>query len=128
MKYLFVSIFFLVLITLGSMAQAQQREKRGSSKAKENPSSVDPGSQIENNIFTTDKRSNVKGKSSGKTTEDLKREYDERMEANAKKYKKMAKEMEKPQYSDASYFGHKKKPKKHRIGKKKFCKECGMVH
>lgn len=128
MKYLFVSIFFLILITAGSLAQAQQRGKRGNVKTKENPSTIDPGSRTENSIFTADKRSNAKGKSSGKTTEDLKREYDERMEANAKKHKKMAKEMEKPQYSDASYFGHKNKPKKHRVGKKKFCKECGMVH
>ena len=37
-------------------------------------------------------------------------------------------EMEKPQYSDPSYFGHKKKPKKRPPGKKKFCKECGMYH
>ena len=55
-------------------------------------------------------------------------EYHKRMEANAKKYEKMAKEMEKPQYSDPSYFGHKKKPKKRPQGKKKFCKECGMYH
>jgi hypothetical protein len=55
-------------------------------------------------------------------------EFDKRMEANAKKYKKMAKEMEKPQYSDPTYFGHKKKPKKRPPGKKKFCKECEMYH
>ena len=40
----------------------------------------------------------------------------------------MAKEMEKPQYSDPTYFGHKKPPKKRPVGKKKFCKECGMSH
>ena len=55
-------------------------------------------------------------------------EYHARMEDNAKKYKKMAKEMKKPQYSDPSYFGHKKKPKKRPQGKKKFCKECGLYH
>lgn len=55
-------------------------------------------------------------------------EYEELMEANAKKYRKRAKEMEKPQYSDPTYFGHKKKPKKRPPGKKKFCKECGIVH
>jgi hypothetical protein len=55
-------------------------------------------------------------------------EYHARMEDNAKKYKKMAKQMKKPQYSDPSYFGHKKKPKKRPPGKKKFCKECGLYH
>lgn len=58
----------------------------------------------------------------------LKQEYYDRMEANAKKYKKMDKDMKKPQYSDPSYFGHKKKPKKRPPGKKKFCKECGIWH
>lgn len=55
-------------------------------------------------------------------------EFEERMEANAKKYKKRAKQMEKPQYSDPLYFGHKKKPKKRPVGKRKLCKECGIVH
>jgi hypothetical protein len=55
-------------------------------------------------------------------------EYEDRMQANAKKYKKMSKDMKKPQYSDPSYFGHKNKPKKRKPGKKKFCKECQIVH
>lgn len=55
-------------------------------------------------------------------------EYEQRMVANAKRYKKMEKEMEKPQYSDPAYFGHKRKPKKRPIGKRKYCKECGIVH
>ena len=55
-------------------------------------------------------------------------EYEERMIANVKKYKVMARKMEKPQYSDPSYFGHKRKPKKRPVGKRKYCKECEIVH
>ncbi len=55
-------------------------------------------------------------------------EYNDRMKANAKKYNKMARLMKKPQYSDPSYFGHKRKPKKRAPGKRKFCKECEIVH
>lgn len=55
-------------------------------------------------------------------------EYEERMKANVKKYKIMARKMEKPQYSDPSYFGHKRKPKKRAVGKRKYCKECEIVH
>lgn len=55
-------------------------------------------------------------------------EYEERMVNNAKKYQKMAKEMQKPQYSEHAYFGHKRKPKKRPVGKRKFCKECEIVH
>ena len=63
-----------------------------------------------------------------KHNEDLIDEYYERMEANAKKYKKMERVMKKPQYSDWSYFGHKRKPKKRPVGKRKYCEECGIVH
>ena len=55
-------------------------------------------------------------------------EYQKRMKANVKKYKVMAREMEKPQYSDPLYFGHKRKPKKRPVGKRKYCKECDIVH
>ena len=55
-------------------------------------------------------------------------EYKQRMRDNVKKYKSLAKEMEKPQYSDFSYFGHKRKPKKRPVGKRKFCMECEIVH
>jgi len=56
------------------------------------------------------------------------KEYEERMVANVKEYKKVEKKMKKPQYSDPSYFGHKRKPKKRPPGKRKFCKECEIVH
>ena len=56
------------------------------------------------------------------------KEYEERMVANVKKHKKMERLMKKPQYSDPSYFGHKRKPKKRKPGKRKFCQECEIVH
>lgn len=55
-------------------------------------------------------------------------EYEERMEQNAKEKRKKAKEMEKPQYSDWTYFGHKRKPKKRSPEKMKYCDECGIRH
>lgn len=54
--------------------------------------------------------------------------YEQQKKANAKKYAQMAKDAKKPQYSDPTYFGHKKKPKKRPVGKRKFCHECGIVH
>ncbi len=50
------------------------------------------------------------------------------MKENKKKYGKMQKEMKKPQYYNPLYFGHKKPPKKRKTGKRKFCKECAIVH
>ena len=55
-------------------------------------------------------------------------EYQERMIANAKKYEKIARISQKPQYSEHSYFGHKRKPKKRAVGKRKYCNECEIVH
>ena len=55
-------------------------------------------------------------------------EYHQRMKDNVKKYKVMQREMQKPQYSDPMYFGHKRKPKKRPVGKRKYCKECDIVH
>jgi len=55
-------------------------------------------------------------------------EYEKRMKANVHKYKVMARKMKKPQYSDPSYFGHKRKPKKRAVGKRKYCHECEIVH
>lgn len=55
-------------------------------------------------------------------------EFRDRMQQTARKKAKEAKLAEKPQYSNPLYFGHKKPPKKRKNGKKKFCKECGLVH
>lgn len=37
-------------------------------------------------------------------------------------------EMAKPQYSDFTYFGHKRPPKKHLPYAMRYCKECGLRH
>lgn len=63
-----------------------------------------------------------------KSLEQKKEDFQDLMVANAKKRKKEAKLSKKPQYSDPSYFGHKRKPKKRPVGKRKLCKECGIVH
>lgn len=59
----------------------------------------------------------------------------EEVEAFRKRIKKVAKQKakeeklaKKPEYSDPSYFGHKRPPKKRPPGKQKFCKVCKMKH
>ncbi|BDD10399.1 hypothetical protein FUAX_28310 [Fulvitalea axinellae] len=54
--------------------------------------------------------------------------HDKAMKDLAKAKRKEAKLKKKPQYSDPTYFGHKKKPKWRKPGKMKFCKDCGQVH
>ena len=77
--------------------------------------------------FYKEKKASKKFYKKGKN-QTLVDEYEELQKANKKKYRKMAKGMQKPQYSDPTYFGHKRPPKKRKLGKRKFCKECGMVH
>ena len=119
------TFFVLFFILIGCYyAEAQSNEKYQTSKGDEYK------------IFESDSKAGKKNKKRKKSKDkslsqefDKKiEEYEERMEANAKKYKRMSKEMQKPQYSDPGYFGHKKKPKKRKPGKKKFCKECQIVH
>jgi hypothetical protein len=126
MKYFLMMLFACCLAT-ATMAQSKASKKSNKTAPdSRSASAVDIGS--ENAIFMDTKKSGVKRKSDVKTMDDLKQEQKERMVANAKKYEKMAKEMEKPQYSDPSYFGHKNPPKKREPGKKKLCKECRIRH
>lgn len=118
--------FFIVLLILlgGYYADAQSNQKYQTSKGDEY------------RIFESDSKAKKKKKKARKSKDmtlsqefDKKiEEYEDRMEANAKKYKRMSREMQKPQYADPSFFGHKNKPRKRKPGKKKFCKECQIVH
>lgn len=55
-------------------------------------------------------------------------EFHKRIKANAQEDKVLARKMQKPKYSNPLYFGHKRKPIKRPVGKRKFCKECQIVH
>lgn len=130
MKYLAVVAFFIFLTTGLCFAQSENN-KKGYVDSRGYEEGADYSRQ--SGAHKTKKNKKFLGifgkkKSSPYNFDQKIVEYQELMEANAKKYKKMAKEMEKPQYSDPTYFGHKKKPKKRPPGKKKFCKECGMKH
>lgn len=123
MKKLIYIGFLLIFISAFSQAQTTypKRTSKGESYSKKSEYSI------------ISKKSSKKAKKAYKNSYtgqfDKKiEEYEDRMQANAKKYKKMAKGMKNPQYSDPSYFGHKNKPKKRKPGKKKFCKECQIVH
>jgi hypothetical protein len=55
-------------------------------------------------------------------------DYRMRMQAVAKRNARNERLARKPRYSDPSYFGHKRPPKKRPVGKRKLCKECMIVH
>ncbi len=55
-------------------------------------------------------------------------DFEKRMKAVAKQKTKEARLMGKPENSNKLYFGHKRKPKKRKNGKKKYCKICEFSH
>lgn len=123
MRTLKANLILILLMASCTMVFAQSKKSTKSKKNQE----FDRGATYEVQSSKKSKKKKTKLTLAGQYDQKVE-EYQKRMEANEKKYKKMAKEMKKPQYSDPAYFGHKKKPKKRPAGKKKFCKECGMYH
>jgi hypothetical protein len=117
-------LIILLCLSLNSYAQ-NSRETAGEQKVR---GKADPRYHHEA-VKKNNRRKNKKPENSYKRYYDVKvREFEDRKDAVAREEKKKAREMKKPQYSDPSYFGHKKKPKKRPPGKKKYCKECGLIH
>lgn len=122
-------ILLLLAATLSCAAQAQSgKQKKTKTKEttlqNEGPTTLDPFYQPKN---AAPVRTKNKGKGKGPTY-DSQKEFDDRMAARAKTNRKNERLFSKPQYSDPSYFGHKRPPKKRAPGKMKFCKECGLRH
>ena len=122
------ALLILVLMASVTLAHSQSKKKKKNKKQEtqiqdQYPSSRDPGSS--DNLFRGQRKFS---KSSNSLEAKAVQEYQQRMKQNARKYNKIERQKDKPRYSDPSYFGHKKKPKKRPVGKRKFCKECGIVH
>ncbi|MDQ3394021.1 MAG: hypothetical protein M3512_07920 [Bacteroidota bacterium] len=127
----FLVPFFIIFFFSLNVSLAQSGGKKKSKEAVQK--SWDSPTRDPNEIFKDSGGNNVKAKkkkSNNKATpaDAGMAKYEQQKKANAKKYAQMDKDMRKPQYSDPSYFGHKKKPKKRPLKKRKFCHECGITH
>ena len=111
----------MVLIMVGSYAQS--RKERKAEAQQQGPTSLDPLPRERELPKHTRKRIESKG-----PTYNAEKDYYERVEAFVKTQRKNEKMLMRPQYSDPSYFGHKRPPKKRPPHKMKFCKECGISH
>jgi hypothetical protein len=88
------------------------------------PTSLNPASPSQH--FFAPKKAKRKNESA--PTIETYEQYVARMKRTVKAIEKNERLMRKPQYSNPLYFGHKRLPKKHKAGKLKFCKECGIRH
>ena len=110
-----------------AVASSFAQSKKKKAKEAETPSSNQPRSL--NPSYTEKKyEPSKKKRPTGKVTYDATEKFYDRQEAIAKQERKNEKEMEKPQYSDPLYFGHKRPPKKRSPDKMKYCKVCGIRH
>ncbi|HEU5145476.1 MAG TPA: hypothetical protein VFT90_02130 [Chryseosolibacter sp.] len=121
-------IALIVLMAFASIDASAQFWKRKKKKAEtentvQHPSSLDPATSASKRYVPKESRRSAKGPTYG-----LEQEFYERMEQVAKERRKTEKLMEKPQYSNPMYFGHKRPPKKRKPSKMKYCKECGIRH
>ncbi len=125
-----IAIFTLSLLFFASCSKKPVNQ---SGYQSQNPSSLNPGQNDRNYGQSPKQQERVffglfKKKKKSPFGDQLIVEYEQRMKRNARKARKKEREMQKPQYSDPSYFGHKRKPKKRSPDKMKFCKECGIRH
>lgn len=120
-------VFFFVLVSVG-FAKAQDGGSE-SNNSRDYSNSYNPAAETSTVKSRSNKKSIKKFRKAHKKKFDvLHQEFEARMRKVSKEKKKEAKMAEKPQYSNPSYFGHKRKPKIRPVGKRKFCKECHIVH
>ncbi|MCA6074446.1 hypothetical protein [Fulvivirga sedimenti] len=140
MKYFLICTLFL-FVTFSAQAQKKSKSEKKKSRTEqaERDNSFAPFSPAQSAVENQPKaeksrKASKKNKSESfaqvfnRNMDQKKLEFEQRMKQNAKDNRKEARIMKKPQYSDPLYFGHKKKPKKRPAGKRKLCKECGIVH
>ncbi len=139
-RYWIFLITFLILTKVGYGQSSNKKEKKKSKSEKTAPRFEQQGNAYA--PFSPEETKEVVNSSTAKKSKKKKSAYDsytmtmekkveefnDRMESNIKARKKQARQMEKPQYSDPSYFGHKRKPKIRKVKNRKHCKECGIVH
>lgn len=121
------TLFVILLLAFSFEGYAQSKKKKKKQEKEsttQSPNSLTPAPKNERVYAPPKKTKNIKNGPTFSAEEDFRK----RMESVAKQKRKAEKEMLKPQYSDPSYFGHKRPPKKRSRKKMKYCKECGIRH
>ncbi len=122
-------IILLSLVIMSAQAQLLKRKKKSASTP--TTQSTGQASSLNPSSTTTQKQYGPKKSKKGKLAEPTygsEEDYYKRVAELQKTRRKNERIMEKPQYSDPMYFGHKRPPKKRPPGKMKFCKVCGLRH
>ena len=124
MRGLFL-IFFLGAALAPSVLQAQQPEKQ-KGNGKDFPNTLQPVNPAK--VYAPPKK---KKKKEPGATYDARDEYNDRMDALLKERLKKdvsGNRLKEDERMKPPYFGHKRPPKIRPIGKRKYCKVCGIRH
>jgi hypothetical protein len=118
-----ITVLILILLTVSSYGQSERKRKKKQRQSSETnqPTSLDPS--MPQRDYAPKRKKVSKG-----PTYQSEQQYYERREEQEKTRRKNEKMMDKPQYSDPTYFGHKRPPKKRPANKMKYCKVCGIRH
>jgi hypothetical protein len=129
MRSFFVLMFLLfALVSFGQSKKKKEQRRQAEERTAPAPTSLDPSVQQtleprKDNSKRSKRRKATKGGSYSPE-----QNHADRVAAVEKERRKVERMADKPQYSDPSYFGHKRPPKKRAPGKMKYCKECGLRH
>jgi hypothetical protein len=117
-----IILCMLILVTASgiAIAQSSKKKRKKADTDQQTPNSLAPSLPEKDYAPKKSKGLELKYESD--------EEYKKRMEATIKQKMKNERLMETPQYSDRTYFGHKRPPKRHKPSKMKFCKVCGIRH
>jgi hypothetical protein len=119
-----ILLSFFVLVCF--LAKAQVQDEYSGPLLKQ-PSYSVPEPTHQKKVFSHKQAKAIKYKRV-KVTHTPEYEFYKRIEAAAKEHQKNLKKLYKPQFSDFSYYGHKRKPKMHAPDKMRYCGECGIRH
>ena len=135
LKVMILTVGSVLLLSLSAKAQSTEGPRTTSPTYSGSPSARSPyAAEAAEHERDRRKKRKKKRKRKGKQSvltqslEEAREEFWDRQEKLARQRSKIAKKMRKPQYSDPTYFGHKRKPKIRPLHKRKLCKECGIVH
>ncbi len=127
-----ILVLLFVFMTLVSFGQSKRKKQEQRPKADERglpvPTSLDPNVQQTFEPKKQTSKRSKRRKSSKGGSYSPEQDHADRMASVEKERRKAERMADKPQYSDPSYFGHKRPPKKRPPGKMKYCKECGLRH
>ena len=119
---------------VGSFAFGQSSSRESSSENEETLDAAEVAARKRlNSAKKLDRKAKRKRIKEAKLeAEDRRKRAEKKAEKNfekqARAHRKRERMKKKKRYTDPSYFGHKRKPKRRPPGKRRLCKECGIVH